>query len=76
VVAAAGGAQIVGVSNMAGRIAADASALYAKNLVALSALLLDKEGNLAPQWEDEILAGAVVVRDGAVVHPALSGVSA
>ncbi len=71
VVTAAGGAQIVGVSNMAGRIAADASALYAKNLFALSALLLDKEGNLAPQWDDEILQGAVVVRDGAVVHPQL-----
>ena len=71
VVTAAGGARIVGVSNMAGRIAADASALYAKNLVALAALLLDKDGDLAPQWDDEILQGAVVVRDGAVVHPQL-----
>ena len=72
-VAAAGGARIVGVSNMAGRIAADASALYSKNLVALSALLLDADGNLAPKWDDEIVAGALVVRDGAVVHPALKG---
>ena len=76
VVTAAGGAQIVGVSNMAGRIAADASALYAKNLFALSALLLDADGNLAPKWDDEILQGAVVVRDGAVVHPALKGAAA
>ena len=73
VVSASGGAQIVGLPNMAGRIAADASALYARNLVALSALLLDKEGNLAPQWDDEILTGAVVVRDSAIVHPALKG---
>ena len=73
VVVAAGGARIVGVSNMAGRIAADASALYAKNLFALSALLLDAEGNLAPKWDDEIVAGALVVRDGAVVHPSLKG---
>ena len=69
----AGGAKILGLSNMAGRIAADASALYAKNLTALAALLLDKEGALNPQWEDEILTGAVVVREGAVVHPALKG---
>ncbi len=73
VVVAAGGARIVGVSNMAGRIAADASALYSKNLLALAALLLDAEGNLAPKWDDEILQGAVVVRDGAVVHPSLLG---
>ena len=73
VVSAAGGAQIVGLTNMPGRIAADASALYARNLVALSALLLDKDGGLAPQWDDEILQGAVVVRDGAIVHPTLKG---
>ncbi len=72
-VMAAGGARILGLSNMAGRIAADASALYAKNLVSLSTLLLDKEGNLSPQWEDEILVGAVVVREGAVTHPSLKG---
>ena len=73
VVTAAGGARIVGVSNMAGRIAADASALYSKNLLALAALLLGEGGGLAPQWDDEILQGAVVVRDGAVVHPQLKG---
>ena len=72
-VEAAGGARILGLTNMAGRIAADASALYAKNLVALAALLLDKEGNLSPQWDDEILTGAVVARDGAITHPALKG---
>ena len=75
-VVAAGGAAILGLANMAGRIASDASALYAKNLLALSALLLDKEGALGPQWDDEILQGAVVVRDGAVVHPSLKEAAA
>jgi NAD(P) transhydrogenase subunit alpha len=65
------GVKIVGISNLPGRIAADSSALYARNLVSLSALLLDKEGALAPNWDDEILKGAVVARDGAVVHPNL-----
>ena len=30
-----------------------------------------KEGALAPAYEDEILKAALVVRDGAIVHPAL-----
>jgi NAD(P) transhydrogenase subunit alpha len=65
-----GGVRIVGFPNLAGRIAADASALYARNLTAFAALLI-KDGQLAPDFSDEILAGALVARDGAVVHPAL-----
>jgi NAD(P) transhydrogenase subunit alpha len=65
------GVKIVGITNMAGQIATDSSALYARNLVNLSALLLNKEGALAPDWDDEILKGAVVCRDGAVCHPNL-----
>jgi NAD(P) transhydrogenase subunit alpha len=61
--------KIVGVANMAGAIAADSSALYARNLVNLSALLLSKEGAFAPQWDDEILKAAVVLRDGAAPAP-------
>jgi NAD(P) transhydrogenase subunit alpha len=71
VVAAANGVKIVGISNLPGRIAADASSLYARNLVALSGLFLDKDGALAPDWDDEILKAAVVARDGAVSHPSL-----
>ena len=71
VVVTANGVKIVGISNMAGQVATDSSALYARNLVNLSALLLNKEGALAPDWEDEILKGAVVARGGAVVHPNL-----
>jgi len=71
VVVTANGVKIVGVSNLPGRVAADASNLYARNLVSLSSLLLDKEGGLAPDWDDEILKAAVVARDGAVAHPSL-----
>jgi NAD(P) transhydrogenase subunit alpha len=66
------GVKIVGYSNLPGRIATDASALYARNLVAFAGLLLNAEGQLAPDLEDEILKAALVVRDGAVVHPALN----
>ncbi len=65
-----GGVKIVGIPNMAGRIAADASALYARNLSSFLALLV-KDGALAPDLEDEILKGALVVRGGSVVHPSL-----
>ena len=68
-----GGVKIVGYSNMPGRIAADSSALYARNLVAFAGLLLNAEGQLEPDFEDEILKAALVVKDGAIVHPALKG---
>ena len=67
----ANGAKIMGVANLPGRIATDASALYARNLLAFAGLLLDKEGKLAPDLEDEILKAALVTQGGAVVHPSL-----
>ncbi len=66
-----GGVRIVGLTNMPGRIAADASSLYARNLMAFAALLLNDEGLLEPDYDDEILKTSLVTRDGAVVHPAL-----
>jgi NAD(P) transhydrogenase subunit alpha len=71
-IAEVGGVKIVGLPNLPGRIAADASALYARNLFAFVGLLLDKEGALAPDLEDEILKAALITKDGAVVHPALA----
>jgi len=66
----AGPARIVGHVNMPGRLAASASALYAKNLVTFLDLLIDKnEKKLAVPWDDEIVRGTLLTRDGAVVHP-------
>jgi NAD(P) transhydrogenase subunit alpha len=67
----AGPAKIVGIVNLPGRIAADASALYARNLFAFAGLLLNKEGALAPDLEDEILKASLVTHGGQIVHPAL-----
>ena len=67
----AGGVKIVGIGNLASRIPADASSLYARNLTAFLGLLLDKEGAVAPDPEDEILKAALVTHGGDVVHPAL-----
>ena len=66
-----GGVKIVGIVNLPGRIATDASALYARNLVNFLTLLV-KDGQLAPDFEDEIVKGALVTRGGSVVHPALA----
>ena len=44
-----------------------ASALYARNVQALLELLLDDDGNLAMDFDDEVVAGACVVREGEAV---------
>lgn len=72
VVTTANGVQIVGHANLPGRIAADASALYAKNLVAFTDLMI-KDGALALDLEEEILKAAVVTHGGAVVHEGVRG---
>jgi NAD(P) transhydrogenase subunit alpha len=68
-----GGVKIVGIPNLPGRVAADASALYARNLTAFVALLV-KDGAVAPDFEDEILQAALIARDGAIVHALLKPV--
>ena len=67
----ANGVKILGVANLPGRVATDASALYARNLLAFAGLFLDKDGALAPDYEDEILKAALVTHGGAIVHPQL-----
>ncbi len=66
------GVKIVGHLNVPGRLAADASMLYANNLFNFVSLLYDKESKeLAIDWEDEIVQGTLVTKDGVVVHPEL-----
>jgi H+-translocating NAD(P) transhydrogenase subunit alpha len=73
IVTTANGVKLVGHANMPSRIAADASALYAKNLFAFLGLIIDKETKgLKIDQSDEIIKGTLVTRDGAIVHPALA----
>ena len=66
------GVTIMGYSNLPGRLAVDASSLYARNLFNFVSLLVDKKtGALAIDWNDEIVKGALVAKDGEVVHPAV-----
>lgn len=72
IVTTANGVKIVGWSNLAGRIAADASALYARNLASFVGLMV-KDGEISVDLEDEILKAAVVTHKGAVVHEGIKG---
>jgi len=67
------GVKIVGHLNVPGRLAADASALYARNIYNFIELLVDKEAKqLKVNWEDQIVADTCIIRDGKLVHPALA----
>jgi len=68
------GVKLVGYPNLAVRLAADASPLFAKNLLNFITPLVDPETKeLKIDWEDEIITGTLVTRDGKVVHPRLTG---
>jgi NAD(P) transhydrogenase subunit alpha len=55
---------------VAGRLPASASALYAKNLLTFLDTMIDKkEKKLAVNWDDEIVKGTVLTREGSIVHP-------
>jgi NAD(P) transhydrogenase subunit alpha len=66
------GVRIIGHTNVAGRVAASASGLYARNLFALVETLVDREaGKLAVDEEDEIVKAITLTRGGKVIHPLL-----
>lgn len=68
------GVSIIGHINVPSRLAQDSSSLYAKNLLNLVTLLIDKSTKqLNVPWDDEIVKGALIARDGAIVHPQLQG---
>lgn len=70
-VATVAGVKVVGHLNMAGRIGASASTLYAKNLLSFLETMIDKEAKaLKPDYEDELVQATVLTRDGKVVHSA------
>ncbi len=64
-------ATIIGHENLAGRLPTDASSLYAKNLLNFLALII-KDGELKIDWDDEILKGVTLTKDGAIIHPSFA----
>jgi NAD(P) transhydrogenase subunit alpha len=66
------GVTIMGYTNLPARLAVDTSSLYARNLFNFVSLIVDKKtGALALDWNDEIVKGAALTRDGQIVHTAL-----
>jgi NAD(P) transhydrogenase subunit alpha len=68
------GVKIVGHYNVPSRTAADASALYARNLLNFITPQMGAESkSLNVDWEDEIIIGTLLTKDGAIVHERLKG---
>jgi len=73
-IAKAGDVKIIGYLNVPGRIAASASALYARNLYNFVETFFDKTSKaFAINWDDELVKATVLTRDGAIVHPSFAG---
>jgi NAD(P) transhydrogenase subunit alpha len=66
------GVLIIGPTNLAGDVPVNASSLYAKNLLAFLETMIDKKDKtLKVNWDDEIVKGTLVAKDGKIVHPSL-----
>jgi H+-translocating NAD(P) transhydrogenase subunit alpha len=71
------GVRIMGKLNLPGAIPVNASSLYARNLLAFVEPMIDKTSKeLAVNWDDELVKGTLIARDGSIVHPMLSGAAA
>jgi NAD(P) transhydrogenase subunit alpha len=62
--------RILGPLNLAGELAGNATQLYARNLQNFVDLI-SKDGALALDWDDEVVSGCGLIRDGDIVHPIL-----
>jgi NAD(P) transhydrogenase subunit alpha len=68
------GVKVIGYLNVPGRIAASASALYAKNLLTFLETMVDKETkSVSVNVEDELVKATMLTNGGAVVHPNFGG---
>jgi H+-translocating NAD(P) transhydrogenase subunit alpha len=67
------GVQIIGNSNLAATMPSDASKLYGKNLLNFLQLIIDKEGNINLNWNDDLVKGCCITFNGDVVHERVKG---
>ncbi len=71
------GVAVIGYANVAGRIAASASALYARNLFAFIETMIDKgTKEFAVNLEDELVKATMLIHGGQVVHPNFAAAAA
>ncbi|HQS61684.1 MAG TPA: Re/Si-specific NAD(P)(+) transhydrogenase subunit alpha [Polynucleobacter sp.] len=62
------GVKIIGYTNLASMVAADASALYARNLLDFMKLIVDKEAKLVIPSDDDIVTACLMCRDGQAIR--------
>jgi len=62
------GVTIVGEANLAALVAADASALYARNVLDFLKLVIDKDGKFQVPMDDDIVAACLMTKDGQVLR--------
>ena len=62
------GVHIIGNSNLAATMPSDASKLYGKNLLNFLQLIIDKEGKLNLNFDDDLVKGCCITNHGEVVH--------
>jgi NAD(P) transhydrogenase subunit alpha len=62
--------KILGPLNVASTMAEHASQLYSRNIESLLGLMISDEGALALDFDDEVIAGACITREGEIVHEA------
>ncbi len=62
------GVSIIGNSNLQATMPYDASKLYGKNVVNFLQLIIDKEGKLNLNWEDDLVKGSCITHNGEVIH--------
>ncbi len=62
------GVSIAGVVNMPSRAPLHASEMYARNLQELLKLVIDEQAQIAPDFDDEIIAGCLLSKAGKIVH--------
>ncbi len=63
-----GGVTVAGPLNLPSQLPFHASQMYARNVEAFVRLLLTPDGNLVPEFSDEILAASLLTRDGSIAH--------
>ena len=62
------GVTIIGMSNLPAAVAADASSLYARNILDFMKLIVTKEGGLAIPTDDDIVTACLMCQDGKVIR--------
>jgi NAD(P) transhydrogenase subunit alpha len=62
------GVKLIGYTNLASMVAADASALYARNLMDFMKLIINQEAQLAIPTDDDIVTACLMCQSGQVIR--------